>query len=180
MASSIVLVIKAATTSPAALVGSSSAPHASAIGLATYLSAAAGGLADCAIDAHYSTTAPVAATGTVTCASVLDADTVTVASIVLTAKTSPAGSVQWLRGVSDTADAAALVACINAHTTLSQVVLASNVAGVVTLTCKQKTILGNYIPLASSNGGRLAVSGAALAGGTGGATSTASTYRLGL
>lgn len=101
-----------------------------------------------------------AAHGTATCASVANNDTVTVGNQILTAKTSgPSGANQWLAGVSDTADGVALAACINAHATLSQYVLATAASGVVTVTAIGPAlgVLGNAIILASSNNTRLAV-----------------------
>ena len=114
---------------------------------------------------------PVAASGTVTCVSVADSDTVVIGKTTLTAKTSPSGAVQWARGVSDTADAAALAACINANTTVNQIVTATSAAGVVTITSNVKGPVANYIALTSSSGTTLAVTGSGyLASGAGGVT----------
>jgi phage tail sheath gpL-like len=110
----------------------------------------------------------VAATGTVTCASASAADTVTINGTAFTAVSgTPAGN-QFKVGVSDTADAASLVSAINASATaiVSNHVTASSALGVVTLTAKVPGHVGNAITLASSNGTRLAVSGARLTGGT--------------
>jgi phage tail sheath gpL-like len=114
-------------------------------------------------------TSAVAASGTVTCASASAADTVTIAGIVFTAIAgTPAGN-QFKVGVSDTADAASLVSAINGSTTagVQNCVVATSVAGVVTITAKLPGAMGNAITLASSNGTRLAVSGARLANGAG-------------
>lgn len=99
-----------------------------------------------------------AATGTITLASVANNDTVNIAGVTLTAKTSSPGANQWLVGVSDTADAAALVVLINAHATLSQYFLASSALGVVTLTAIGPAlgVIGNGLIVSSSNGTRLA------------------------
>lgn len=114
------------------------------------------------------------ASGTITCASVSDADTVTVGGVVLTAKTSPSGNYQWARGVSDTADAAALAACINNLTGLTQdaastgiqgLIESKSAAAIVTVYAVAEGTAGNAYTLVSSNGGRLAVSGATLANG---------------
>lgn len=130
-----------------------------------------------AVTSSVSASDPVAASGTVTCASVADADTVTLGKIVLTAKTSPSGSAQWARGVSNTADAAALAACINAHTTLSTLVSATSAAAVVTITANARGSVGNHIGLASSSGTTLAVTGSGyLSSGTGGAESVPVTF----
>lgn len=119
---------------------------------------------------------PVAASGTITCASVADSDTVTIAGTVLTAKTSPVGSAQWARGGTNTVDAAALTACINAHATVSQYVTASSALGVVTITANVRGVIGNLISLASSDNTTLAKSGTALASGAGGVVGTPTTW----
>ena len=106
------------------------------------------------------------ATGTLTAASVADNDTCVIAGVTLTAKTSPSGASQYLRGVSNTADGAALAACINANTSLNGIVTAASVAGVVTITAYANGAIGNGLPLAGT-AVRLAASGAFLTGGTG-------------
>lgn len=106
------------------------------------------------------------ASGTVTLASVLAADTVTVAGTVFTAVSGTPVGAQFDISGTDTADAASLVAAINAHATVSKYVVASSALGVVTLTAVVAGHLGNLVTLASSNGTRLAVSAAALAGGS--------------
>ena len=113
-----------------------------------------------------STSDPVAASGTLTLASVADTNTAVIGGVTLTAKTSPAGQAQFLRGVSDTADAAALAACINAHTSLKLIVSATSALGVVTVTANHKGVLGNYITTTAT--GNITAGGAALANGAGG------------
>lgn len=118
------------------------------------------------MDARHSA---VAASGTVTCASVAAADTVTVNGLVFTAVNGGTPTaVQFDMSGSDTADAASLVAAINASTdaAIQGVVTASNVAGVVTITAVVPGKTGNAITLSSSNGTRAAVSGARLSGGS--------------
>ena len=110
----------------------------------------------------------VKATGTVTLASFVANDTVTINGVVLTGKASPAGSAEFACGVSDTADAAALAAVINAHTTLNTMVVATSALGVVTLTAYVPGALGNAVTLAISAHG--SVSAARMASGTNGTT----------
>lgn len=108
------------------------------------------------------------ATGTVTCASAQAADTVTIGGVVFTAVNgSPTGNQFDMSLASDTLVAADLVRSVNASATagLSGVVTAANVAGVVTFTATIPGKIGNGVTLASSNGTRLAVSGARLASG---------------
>lgn len=129
------------------------------------------------VDVSVSSSDPVAASATVTCASVASDDTVTIAGTVLTAKGSPSGSAQWLQGVSNTADAAALAACVNAHATVSKYVTASASGAVVTLTANVKGVIGNLITLTSSSNTTLAVTGSGkLASGAGGVVGTQVTF----
>lgn len=118
----------------------------------------------------------VFATGTVTLVSVANNDTVTINGVVWTAKTSGPTGNQWLVGVSNTADAAALVVAINASAAagITGVVTATSALGVVTLAAAQAGLIGNAITLASSSNTTLAVSAARLAGGT--ETSFAQTF----
>jgi phage tail sheath gpL-like len=140
--------------------------------LANYLQAAlSGAKRGVDIDIHANDgEVSTAATGTITSAAAAAADTVTINGVTFTASSTPSGESEWEIDGDDTADAAALVAKINAHSNalISGVVTASNVAGVITLTAVQKGRTGNCITLASSNGTRLAVSAARLTGGTGG------------
>lgn len=123
----------------------------------------------------------VAASGTVTCASVLAADTVTVAGQVFTAVNGGTPtSVQFDMSGTDTATAANLAAALSAHTTVGKYVKAANVLGVVTITAVSNGYLGNLVSLATSNNTRLAKSGTALASGAGNNTQTQTTYKYGV
>jgi phage tail sheath gpL-like len=133
--------------------------------LQTYLSSLAGGIESATMELVL---AAGVASGTVTLANVSVSDTVTIGGVVFTAVASGATGNQFNQGGTDTADAASLVTAVNANTTLDGLILASNVAGVVTFTALEPGELGNVVTLASSNGTRLAVSGAVLAGGTNG------------
>lgn len=112
----------------------------------------------------------VAATGTVTCATVLATNTVTIDGTVFTAVTGAAGANQFDRTPgTDITTATNLVAAINDPTNWvgDAPVVASNVGGtsaIVTLTAVEVGTAGNAITLASS-GGTLAVSAANLANG---------------
>lgn len=118
---------------------------------------------ECATD----DTALARASGTVTVASIQADDTVTINNVTLTGKASPSGEAQFDSDGSDTVVATALAACINANSSLTGIVTATSSAGVVTVSAYAKGLMGNAITLASSNGTRLAVSAARLAGGTG-------------
>lgn len=140
-------------------------PKRRLVKLADYLVAAAAGLGSLSARLQV---AAVKASGTVTCAAVNAADTVTINGVVLTAVNGAPAADQFDMSGSATAEATSLVAAINANATLAGLVLASNVAGVVTIEALNGGVSGNAISLASSNNTRLAVSAAALASGTNG------------
>ena len=134
------------------------------------------------IDVQSSSNGLVAATGTVTFASVANNDTITINGVVFTAKTASPSGDQFLVGVSNTADAAAAAVAINASTTAGTVgyFTVSAASGVLTITAVERGIMGNAISVASSNGTRLATGGTStrnsvtyLSGGTGGNSGTA-------
>lgn len=113
----------------------------------------------------------VAATGTVTLASALANDTVTIGNVVFTAVTGTPTSSQFKVGVSDTADALSLATQINAKATINTHVSAASALGVVTITALDLGTVGNLLQLSSSNNSRLAV--VAMASG---ADATVTTY----
>ena len=114
----------------------------------------------------------------VTHANVTNADTTTICNVAITAATSGNGTTSWTIGADATADAVALAACINANSTLSQIVTASiTVAGTVTLTAKARGVVGNGLALATSDATAFGLT--AFSGGTGGATDTASSWTFG-
>lgn len=102
----------------------------------------------------------VAASGTVVISGALTADdTVIIGTQTLTAKASAANENQFTAAVSTNADAASLCAAINAHSTLSKVVVASVSTGTVTVTSLYPGVLGNHIRLAEGTdaGNKIAV-----------------------
>lgn len=109
----------------------------------------------------------VHSSGTVTCASAQADDTVTVNGVVFTAVTGAVtlGDAEFSIDTSDTAAAASLAAQVNAHATASQYVRGSSSSGVVTFRAVPGGTAPDAYTLASSNGTRLAVSGATLSGG---------------
>jgi len=112
--------------------------------------------------------ANVAASGTVTLASVLAADTVTINGLVYTAVAGvKSDNTEFSIDGTDTVDAADLVDSMINDTrqgTLADLI-PSNVLGVVTLFSTAGGTAGNAVTLVSSDGTRLAVSGATFAGG---------------
>lgn len=126
------------------------------------------------------------ATGTVTAAAVVAADTVTLDGKVYTAVANGVDPgldyTKFSVGASNTECAANLAAAINRRMANTAVpnVFAEAASAVVTIKAVEEGTDGNSIALASSNGGRLAVSGANLAGGsaTGGVRSTGATNQI--
>jgi phage tail sheath gpL-like len=146
--------------------------------LENYFKAVGAGLEPCSVTAVTSSTALAAASGTVTVASIDADDTITINGTAITGKSSPSGEAQFDSDGSDTVVAAAIAACINAHSSFVGIVTATSSAAVVTISAAQKGVLGNCVTLASSDGTRLAVSAARLAGGTGNNAAVVS-YSLG-
>lgn len=123
------------------------------------------------------------ATGTITLSGVTAGQTVTVDGLVYTAVTGTAANFTQfsIDGATDTLDAAALAAAINARENArdTQKVTATPAAAVVTVRALADGTAGNSIPLVK-NGAGITVSGAALAGGTatGGIRSTGVTNQV--
>lgn len=112
--------------------------------------------------------AAVAASGTVTVGTSVDADdTVTIGGVVFTAKASGATGDQWNISATASVCATNLAAAINASTTAGAAGCFSAQANgaVVTITAAQPGKIGNAITLASSDGVDLVVSGTRLASG---------------
>jgi phage tail sheath gpL-like len=132
------------------------------------------------IDLSASATDAVAATGTITLASLANGNTVTIGKTVFTASSTPTSNTATAvdfesDGADDTADAASLAAAINANALgVAPIVYATSALGVVTLTCRVPGLLGNYIALAKS-GAPITVSGTYLSGGTGGSGTLSAT-----
>jgi phage tail sheath gpL-like len=150
----------------------SGAKHRAVQSLVTLLQAvAAGAKRGVEIDIHANTSAAsAAASGTVTCASVDVADAVTIGGVTFTAAAAEdTGAGEFDQSGTDDECATSLAACI-AASSLAGVVSAAAEANVVTVTAVHKGAAGNAIALTTTDGTDLAVSGAALSGGTGGAT----------
>jgi phage tail sheath gpL-like len=110
------------------------------------------------------------ASGTITLASFVEDDTVTVGPITFTGKDTPTLATHFETGGTDATAAASLASAINAHTALDGIVVATSDGAVVTVTAKEPGEEGNAIALAISAHG--SVSAAFLAGGTEGDTDT--------
>lgn len=132
------------------------------------------------VDVFTSTAAPVAASATLTLASAIATDAVTIGTVTFTGSDTPSGVLQFdTNAGSDALIAASLAETINAHPVAGEIVSASASGDVVTVTCKQKGVIGNQIPISSADA-TITASGAFLTGGTGGLSGTAQNYSLGL
>ena len=147
-------------------------------GLVNLLESIGSGNCPSQVDLDISSSGLAAASGTVTCASVSAADTVTINGVVFTAVNGGTpGANEFDMSGTDTADATSLAAAINASVSslVQGYVSASSSGAVVTISSVYKGLMGNTHTLASSNGTRLAVSGARLAGGTGAVSTSGKT-----
>ena len=132
------------------------------------------------IDIQTGSAAPVAASATFTLDTVVATDAVTVGTITFTGTDTPTTALHFDTDAgSDTLIAESLADAINAHSTLSQQVVATSAAAVVTVTALQKGVCGNAINFSSADA-TITASAAHLEGGTGGATEAGSTFYLGL
>jgi len=161
-----------------ALKAASSAPHEAIRDLINHLSALSSGNEKGTIYAQSSTVDPVAASATATLTSCAT-DTITIGSITFTGTASPSTSLHFETDGDDTADAAALAAAINAHTTTNKIVIATSSTNVVTIQALQRGLVGNFIPLTETGSTIVCTGSGFLAGGTGGAANSASTYAFG-
>ena len=139
-------------------------PCESVVTVAQYLKRAALGCGSASVTMSLESSG-AAASGTITLASMVATDTITVGNQVFTCMASGAsGNNQFNVGLSDTLTAAAAAAVINAHPALQSVVTASPALAVITLTAAHNGPTGNMIDLAISAHG--SVSAAHMAGGS--------------
>jgi len=137
------------------------------------------------VNLQTSDSAPVAASGTFTLVSVIATDACTIGKTTFTFTSTPSVSTATAQdvevdGASDTLDAAALAAAINANSATSAIVYATSAVGVVTVTAKTPGVIGNYINISDADT-TITTSATFLAGGTGGCTDANTyTYNFGL
>ena len=112
------------------------------------------------------------ASGTATCASVVNANTITIAGTVLTATNSATPTnAQFTVGANNNATAANLAAANNLNTTLINTVFANVATNVVTIFCRVPGLIGNLVTL-TQTGGTISLSGAVMTAGADGTQST--------
>lgn len=120
------------------------------------------------IDISGSSADPVAASGTLTLDTVIATDVATVGTITFTGTDTPSTELHFDTSLAtDALIAADLAAKISAHSVIGQIVSASASGAVVTVTARQKGIIGNQIGISSVDA-TITASGAFLTGGTGG------------
>jgi phage tail sheath gpL-like len=96
------------------------------------------------------TVAPVAASATLTLASVIATDQVIIGPTTFTFTSTPSSETDVeVDGATDADDATALAAAINAHSTVGEVVVATATAAVVTVTARVRGVAGNFINISS-------------------------------
>ena len=148
----------------------------SMVNASNLLNQIASGMIISSVDVNVAAADPVAASVTATLTSCAT-DTITILGITLTGSSTPTGIAQFETDGDNTADAAALAACINAHTTLKTLVYATSAAAVVTISCLVKGIIGNYLPAVTETGSTIVVGNSGVwAGGAGGVTSVPVTF----
>lgn len=126
-----------------------------------------------------SSSALVAATGTVVFATAVTGQTVTLNGVAFTAVSGSPTALQFTVGGTNAEAATGFAYAVNtgaSGTALIKEFFSASVSNAtVTLTSKIRGVAGNAFTLASSNGGTLAVSGARLLGGTGGSSQPGAT-----
>jgi hypothetical protein len=136
----------------------------------------AGGMIGSSVEVNVAAADPVAASVTATLTSCAT-DTITILGITLTGTATPTTVLHFETDGDDTADAAALAAAINAHPTLKNLVIATSAAAVVTIKSLVKGVIGNYLQAVTETGTTIVVGNSGVwAGGTGGVTSTPTTF----
>lgn len=123
-----------------------------------------------------STATTVRASGTITLVSCAT-DTVTVGKTTFTGTGTPTLSTHFETDGTDTADAAALAAAINAHADTSKVVYATSALGVVTVTALVHGTIGNHIVLSETGSTMTCTGSGYLTGGLGGVEARPETVR---
>jgi len=136
----------------------------------------AGGMIGSSVDVNVAEADPVAASVTATLTSCAT-DTITILGVTLTGTGDPTTEDHFETDGTDTADAAALAAAINAHSVLKNLVVATSAVKVVTIKFLVKGVIGNYLPAVTESGTTIVVANSGVwAGGAGGVTSAPTTF----
>jgi len=130
------------------------------------------------IDVQTADEAPARASATFTFVSVISTDTFTISGTTFTFTSTPTLSTDVeVDGASDALDATAACNAINAHSTISKLVLATVASNVVTVTAREPGVVGNAIAVSDADT-TITTSAANLSGGTGGAQDSIATFYL--
>lgn len=108
-------------------------PRQHAVNLSNFFKSLASGCDNAEIAQFTDDVALAYASGTCTVASIQADDTITINGTTITGKASPSGETQFDSDGTDTVVAAAVAACINAHSSFAGIVTATSVLGVVTI-----------------------------------------------
>jgi phage tail sheath gpL-like len=184
MASSIVITIESEETQAAVqqkYQDDSDRPREQALALASLFKQYASMHERAEFTVQTASAAPVAASGTWTLDTVVATDTVTVAGVTFTGTDTPTTVLHFDTSSADVEVIAADIArAVNEHTTANLYVTASADAEVVTVTAKQKGVVGNLITFTDGDSTITSSGSGFLAGGTGGASEDGVTYTLGI
>jgi len=182
--SSIVITIKSEETQAAAKQrhqDASDKPHEQANAIASLFKQYASRHERCNFDVQTGSADPVAASGTWTLDTVVATDTVTVGNITFTGTDTTSTNLHFDTSLaSDTLIAADIARAVNEHPTAGQIVTATSADAVVTVTAKQKGVVGNFIPFTDADTTITSSGSGFLAGGTGGAAEAAVNYNCGI
>ena len=166
-------------------IGIASSPREAMRKLEHYFERAACGAELCYVSCGTSANAPVQAQGkaTLTYASIANSDTVTIAGQVLTCVTGTPTTHQFKKQTDAPTTAANLAALINSDAVTSLYVSATSSSNVVTITANMPGSVGNFIPMATSNGTGFALDASTLGtttAGAGGMETTVTSFSRGL
>lgn len=149
-----------------------------ALALAGYFRDLASGRRRGVVDVQTANEAPARASATFTFVSVIATDEFTISGVTFTFTSTPTLETHVeVDGASNALDAAAAGAAINAHSTVSKLVLATVVSNVVTVTAREAGVVGNSIAVSDADT-TITTSAANLSGGTGGGQDAPATFYL--
>lgn len=144
--------------------------------LAGYFKDLAGGRRRGVVNVQTGAAAPVRASGTFTFVSVNATDAFTIGGVTFTYTSTPTLETDIeVDGATDALDTQAAVDAVNAHSTLSKIVVATRSTNVMTITCRVPGVIGNFIATSDADT-TITTSAAYLSGGTGGATDTQAVF----
>lgn len=142
-------------------------PHANQVRVINLLKGLLLGALQGSVNVYADASDPVQASATATIATAVAGNSITIGGTTITASAAPATESDFLVTGTDTVVAAAVAACVNAHSVISKIASATSAANVVTISCTVPGVIGNQVPVAKV-GVPITLSSAALVGGAGG------------